>query len=250
MRGAGRVQPVIATILDPGNRPRDRSRSGGQDRPHERYAAGAAPHRRGDSGRQRVCIGVYVGARHVQHAGTTETSETVGRTSCSGELSPVRRSTEMISNSCSNPNRRVWSRASMRTCCQRPKRGGLGGRALRYRLQTPEAVMSTCSATSFQVRLGRGAPGSASWRRDLREHRSNAWRCRNAGAARWWCSNERPARHRSGAASSPARTSRLHVTSTAQPYRRPGPLGPELDHHIRNPPFPSNAWSLPRQREA
>jgi hypothetical protein len=34
---------------------------------------------------------------------------------------------------------------------QRPKRAGFRGLVLRFRLQTPETVIFTCSATSLQV---------------------------------------------------------------------------------------------------
>jgi hypothetical protein len=46
-------------------------------------------------------IGVGIGARHVQHAGTAEGGETVGGSSCGGEFSSGRRSTKVISDSCS-----------------------------------------------------------------------------------------------------------------------------------------------------
>ncbi len=54
-----------------------------------------------------ACIGVRIGARHVEHAGTTEGGETVGGSSCGGQLSPGGGSTEMISDGCSDANRKV-----------------------------------------------------------------------------------------------------------------------------------------------
>ena len=54
-----------------------------------------------------ACIGVRIGARHVKHAGTTEGGETVGGSSCGSELSPGGGSAEMISDGCSDANRKV-----------------------------------------------------------------------------------------------------------------------------------------------
>ena len=45
-----------------------------------------------------TCIGVRLGARHVKHVGTTASGETVGSSSGSNQLSPGGRSTEMISD--------------------------------------------------------------------------------------------------------------------------------------------------------
>ena len=50
-----------------------------------------------------ACIVICIGARHMQHAGTTEGGETVGGSSGGGELSPGGRSTEMISDGCRTP---------------------------------------------------------------------------------------------------------------------------------------------------
>jgi hypothetical protein len=52
-------------------------------------------------------IVVAFGARHVQHLGTTEGGETMGGSSCRVELSPSRRSSEMISDGRSDTNREV-----------------------------------------------------------------------------------------------------------------------------------------------
>ena len=54
-----------------------------------------------------TCIGVRIGARHMEHAGTTEGGETVGGSSCSSQLSPGGRSAEMISDGRSDANRKV-----------------------------------------------------------------------------------------------------------------------------------------------
>jgi hypothetical protein len=54
-----------------------------------------------------ACIGVAVGARHVEHPGTTEGGETVGGSSCSSQLGTGGRSAEMISDGCTNTNRKV-----------------------------------------------------------------------------------------------------------------------------------------------
>ena len=76
-----------------------------------------------------ACTAVRIGARHVKHASTTEGGDTVGGLSCGSQLSPGRGSAEMISDRRSDANSEFWSRASARTCCQRPKRGNLGGSA-------------------------------------------------------------------------------------------------------------------------
>ena len=52
-------------------------------------------------------IVVAFGARHVQHLGTTDVGETVGGSSCGVELSPSRRSSEMISDGRSDTNSKV-----------------------------------------------------------------------------------------------------------------------------------------------
>jgi hypothetical protein len=54
-----------------------------------------------------ACIVVAVGARHMKHAGTTQAGETVGGSSGSGQLSPGRGSTEMISDGCMDADRKV-----------------------------------------------------------------------------------------------------------------------------------------------
>jgi hypothetical protein len=50
---------------------------------------------------------IRVGARHVKHAGATESRETGGCSPCCSELSPSGCSTEMISDGRSNANRKV-----------------------------------------------------------------------------------------------------------------------------------------------
>jgi hypothetical protein len=74
-------------------------------------------------------IGVRLGARHMEQNGH-ESSKAVGGPSGSSQLSPGGRSAEMISYGRTNANREVLISASARTCCQRPRRGDLGGRAL------------------------------------------------------------------------------------------------------------------------
>ena len=51
-----------------------------------------------------ACSGVRIGARYMEHAGKTGSGETVRCSSCSGELSPGRCSTEMISDGCTYTN--------------------------------------------------------------------------------------------------------------------------------------------------
>jgi hypothetical protein len=52
-------------------------------------------------------IGVAISTRHVKHAGTAGRCETVGGSSSSGQLRPGGRSTEMISDGCTDANRKV-----------------------------------------------------------------------------------------------------------------------------------------------
>jgi hypothetical protein len=52
-------------------------------------------------------IVVAIGARHMEHAGTTDGGETVGGSSCSSQLGTGGRSTEMISDGCADANRKV-----------------------------------------------------------------------------------------------------------------------------------------------
>src|SRR4029453_16629669 len=54
-----------------------------------------------------TCLVIGIGTRHVQHAGNVGRCETVGGSSGSSQLSPGRRSTEMISDGRPNPNRKV-----------------------------------------------------------------------------------------------------------------------------------------------
>jgi hypothetical protein len=78
-----------------------------------------------------ACIGFPIGARHMEHTGMTERGETVGGSPRGSQLITSGGSTKMISDGCTDADREVWSSASARTCCQRPNRGELGGRALR-----------------------------------------------------------------------------------------------------------------------
>jgi hypothetical protein len=54
-----------------------------------------------------ACIGVRVGARHMEHPGTTQRGETVGGSSCGGQLSSGRGPTKMISDGCAYANGKV-----------------------------------------------------------------------------------------------------------------------------------------------
>jgi hypothetical protein len=97
-----------------------------------------------------ACMGVRVRTRHVEHAGTTASAEAVGGSSCGGQLSPGRSSTEMISDGCTYANRKVLIKCVGENLLP-TAHAWFGGRAFRWRLQTPETVISTCRATSFQV---------------------------------------------------------------------------------------------------
>ena len=52
-------------------------------------------------------IGVAIRTRHMEHAGTTESGETMGRSSCSSQLSPAGCSTEMINDGRPDTNRKT-----------------------------------------------------------------------------------------------------------------------------------------------
>jgi hypothetical protein len=54
-----------------------------------------------------ACVVVAIGARHMEHAGTTKGGKTVGRSSGSSQLSPGGRSIEMISDSCTDAKCKV-----------------------------------------------------------------------------------------------------------------------------------------------
>ena len=54
-----------------------------------------------------ACVVVTIGVCHMQHAGTTECGEAVGCSSCGGELRPGGGAAEMISDGCSDTNRKV-----------------------------------------------------------------------------------------------------------------------------------------------
>jgi hypothetical protein len=54
-----------------------------------------------------ACIGVRLRTGHVQHTGPTESSKSVGGPSGSGQLSPGECSAEMISDGCTDANRKV-----------------------------------------------------------------------------------------------------------------------------------------------
>jgi hypothetical protein len=54
-----------------------------------------------------ACIGVRIRTRHVEHASPSESGETVGGSSCGGELSSGEGSTKMISDSSSYAYRYV-----------------------------------------------------------------------------------------------------------------------------------------------
>jgi hypothetical protein len=54
-----------------------------------------------------TCISVRIRTRHREHAGQTEVGETVGGSSCGGELSPGGCSTEMVSDGCTYADREI-----------------------------------------------------------------------------------------------------------------------------------------------
>jgi hypothetical protein len=54
-----------------------------------------------------ACNGVRIGARRMEHAGTTQRGETVGESTCGGQLSPGGGSTEMISDRRTDADREI-----------------------------------------------------------------------------------------------------------------------------------------------
>ena len=52
-------------------------------------------------------IGVSIGAGYMEHRAEAQHGQAVGGSSCGGQLSPGGRSTEMISDGCTNANRKV-----------------------------------------------------------------------------------------------------------------------------------------------
>jgi hypothetical protein len=76
-----------------------------------------------------ACISIR--PRHVQHPGTTQRGETVGRSSGSGELSPGRGSTEMISDRRTDANGKLLVKRVRENLPPTAQCGEFGGRALR-----------------------------------------------------------------------------------------------------------------------
>jgi hypothetical protein len=80
----------------------------------------------------------------------------------------------MISDRRPDADRKVLVEGVGENLLPTPKRGDLGGRAFRYRLQAPETVISTRSAISAQVRPWSRSSRTAAWTRDETEDRRNA----------------------------------------------------------------------------
>jgi hypothetical protein len=76
--------------------------------------------------------------RHVQQLGTADGAETMGGSSCGSHLSPGRGSAKTISDGCAYANRKVLVKGINENLLQRPNRGDVRPRALRWRLHTPE----------------------------------------------------------------------------------------------------------------
>ena len=99
-----------------------------------------------------ACVVVRLSSRHVQHLGTTQPGETVGGSSGTNQLGPGRGSTEMISDGRSDTNGKVLVKRVGENLLPTAQTWRLERPGPPERLQAPEAVISTCSATSFHVR--------------------------------------------------------------------------------------------------
>ena len=159
-----------------------------------------------------ACIGVRIGARHVKHTGTTEGGETVGGSSCGSELSPGGGSTEMISDGCTDANRKVLVKGVGENLLPTAQAWGLWrpgppvaapGTGNRHIDLLCHLIPGQALVTKLQDLLcGGGMSG-----RTAATHG-------DAGPTKLLADRgprKRPARHRSGAGSSPGRTSRLHA---------------------------------------
>ena len=97
-------------------------------------------------------IGVRIRTRHVEHAGTTERGKSVGGSSCGGELSPGGGSTEVISDSRTDADRKMLIKRVGKHLLPAAQAGRL------WRPGPPVAAPCARSchpylfATSFQVR--------------------------------------------------------------------------------------------------
>ena len=98
-----------------------------------------------------ACVDVRIRSRQVHRAGTIGGGEAVGGSPSGRELSGPG-AAEMISDSCTDrPQWPGFDQERRRAPAANDPKCGLGGRALRYRLQTRETVISTCSATALQA---------------------------------------------------------------------------------------------------
>jgi hypothetical protein len=123
-----------------------------------------------------ACIAARIGARNVEHAGTTEGGEAVGSAASGGQLSTAGRSAEMISDGRSDGDREMLVKrvgehllpAAESGRLRRP--GPCGSGSMRRR-------PSCRPARPPHSRSGPGdaAPGSVVWRLDERECRRDAW---------------------------------------------------------------------------
>ena len=109
-----------------------------------------------------ACIGLPIGARHVEHACMTQRSETVGGSSGGSQLSPGRGSAEMINDGGPDANRQGSHQGRRREpAASGPSVGtsaaGPSGSDSMHQSESYRPVRRPRSSS----RLGHGAPGSA-----------------------------------------------------------------------------------------
>jgi hypothetical protein len=90
--------------------------------------------------------------RQLEHSGTTHRGEAVSRLVVRVGVQPGLGSAEMIRDGCAYANRKVLMKVVSENLLPTAQAWNFGGQALRQRLQAPDTAMSTCFATSFQIR--------------------------------------------------------------------------------------------------
>jgi hypothetical protein len=116
-----------------------------------------------------TCMIVGMGTRHVQHLGTTQSGQTVGGSSGSGELGSGWGSTEMISNGCTDPNGKVLIKRISKHLLS-ALLAGLSGSGSRHRTPSYRPVVPPHSRSGHGQQLHDLLCGSGMRRRTAATH--------------------------------------------------------------------------------
>jgi hypothetical protein len=122
-----------------------------------------------------ACIVIGIGARHMKHTGTTDSRETVGGSSCAGELSSGGGSIKMISDGCAYDNRKISVEGVGEHLLPSAQAWGLEWPGLPVGPGTGNRHVDPFSHLIPGQALVTQLPGSLVWRWDGREDRPNAW---------------------------------------------------------------------------